>query len=200
MSAPTFVPSAAVGPPLPPRPPERPTGAFVSGLIGGIATLVFAVLEIDLGSSCQVSNSCVLGFGGTPAVYIASGFLGAAVGALTVLFATLAYSHPEHRVIAGVMLVVFSILSLISFWGGFGIGFLATLIGGILALAWQPGPDYLGYQPVFPAAYAYPAAPAPYYAPPPAPPAPVIQRVCLKCGRAVDLQAKFCSQCGNALP
>lgn len=201
MSAPTFVPSpAAVAGPAE-RPPERPTGAFVSAMIGGIAVLIFAVLEIDLGASCQLSGSCVFTtFGGTPEVYVASGILGVVVGAMAVVFALLAYIHPEHRVLAGVMLIVLAILSLISFWGGFAVGFLGTLIGGILAIAWQPGPQYLGYQPVFPAAYGYPAAPAPpYYAPPPPAPPPIL-RVCLKCGRAVDLQAKFCAHCGAALP
>ena len=121
---------------------------------------------------------------------------------MAILFATLAYVQPEHRVLAGVMLIVFSILSLISFWGGFGIGFIATLIGGILAIAWRPGPKYIGYQPVFPAGYGYPGPMAPPAYPPAPPPAaaPLIQRVCLKCGRSVDLQAKFCSHCGNTLP
>ncbi len=161
MSAPTFVPASPPGAGFQGRPPERPTGAFVSGLLGGIAILVFSVLEIDLGASCQGSGTCYFAFGGAPEVYIASGILGAVVGAMAILFATLAYVQPEHRVLAGVMLIVFSILSLISFWGGFGIGFIATLIGGILAIAWRPGPEYIGYQPVFPAGYRLPRADGP---------------------------------------
>jgi Family of unknown function (DUF6114)/zinc-ribbon domain len=196
VSAPTFVPTPGPAGPEPARPPERPTGAFISATLGGIAILVFAVLEIDIGASCEVTANCTFTFGGVASVYVASGILGAVVGALSVAFATLLYTRPEHRVVSGVMLIVFAILSLVSFGGGFGIGFIGTLLGGILAIAWQPGPQYLGYQPVYPAPYPYSA---PYAPPPVAPVAPAVQRICLKCGRAVDLQAKFCSHCGNPL-
>jgi hypothetical protein len=201
VSTPTQPTSSAPVVAAQPRIPERPTGAFVCGVIGGVAILVAGVLEIDVGASCRASG-CSYFFGGASSIYIASGILGAVVGTLALVFAALSYVHPEHRVVSGVMLIVLSILSLISFWGGFGVGFIATLLAGILAIVWQPGPRYLGYQPVFAPPYPYPApvAPdAPRYAPVPAvAPAP-IQRVCLKCGWAVDPQAKFCSRCGNTL-
>jgi hypothetical protein len=178
-------------------------GAFVCGIIGGAAILLVSAFEIALGAWCA-TTSCNFVFGGVPDVYIASGILGVVVGAMVIVFATLAYLRPEHHVAAGIMLIVFSILSLVSFGGGLGIGFVLTLVAGILAIAWQSGPQYLGYQPVFPAPYPY-SFPSPYSAPAPVPPtapvaaAPAVQRICLKCGRAVDLQANFCSHCGNTL-
>ncbi|MEM3832219.1 MAG: DUF6114 domain-containing protein [Thermoprotei archaeon] len=47
-------------------------------------------------------------------------------------------SEPGKVKNGNIVVLIFSILSLITSMGGFMIGFILGLIGGILALAWKP--------------------------------------------------------------
>jgi hypothetical protein len=144
---------------------------MVLSIIGGVFILLGGLAEIAVGS---VVSSLTFGFAGGS--LIAFGALGVVLGILILVFGILVNSHPENHVLYGVLIVVFSIVSLTSFAGGFVIGFILALIGGILALVWKPTP-----------------APV-YYAP-----SPPVQRVCPKCGRVVDPSVRFCPHCGNPL-
>lgn len=157
--------------PTPAVPAEKPTAAMVLSIIGGVFILLGGLAEIAVGS---VISSLTLGVGG--GVVIGLGALGLVLGILILVFGILVHSHPEQHTLYGVLIVVFSIVSLVSFVGGFVIGFILALIGGILALTFKPTPV------------------AVFYAAPP------VQRVCPKCGRVVDPGVRFCSQCGNPLP
>jgi hypothetical protein len=81
--------------------------------------------------------------------------------------------HPGNHTMYGALIVVLAIVSWITAFGGFFIGFLLALIGGILALTYKPAVPVVWQQPV--------------------------QRVCPKCGRVVDPNVKFCPACGNSL-
>lgn len=158
-------------PPYAMQPPvitERPTAAVVLAIIGGIFILLGGLAEIALGA---FAASFTFGlFGGT---LIAFGAVGALLGILIVVFAILLSIHPQQHTLYGVLILVFSIISLSSFFGGFVLGFILALIGGILALTFKPTAPVVWQQPV--------------------------QRVCPKCGRVVDPNVKFCPACGNSL-
>ena len=47
------------------------------------------------------------------------------------------YTNPGSRSIWGILIIVFSVLSFFGF-GGFIIGAILGIIGGVLALRWKP--------------------------------------------------------------
>ena len=179
--------------------PERPTAPFLLSLLGGIAILVSGVLEIDFGAADALD--CPAFPCPVNAAYLVSGIVGTAVGAVCVVLAVVLYVTPAHRVLAGVLLIILSILSLVSFFGAFGLGFITVLLGGILAISWAPGPRYVGFLPVYPVPYAPAGAEGPRSTPVGASPtSPPAGRVCPRCGRSLEADARFCSACGQALP
>jgi membrane protease subunit (stomatin/prohibitin family) len=95
--------------------------------------------------------------------------------------------HPSEHSKYGIYILVFSII------GG---GNLLTLIGGILAMTYQPMPaqpyaqqPYQSYQPYTqqPPTQAQPSQ----YA---------SAKYCPQCGNAVGAEAAFCPKCGTKLP
>lgn len=162
-------------PSFPPPPPSadvgKPTAGAVLAIIGGVFILLGGLAELALGA--YLSS---ISFGIGAGVLRLFGALGALLGILVLVFGVLVYSNPANHVVYGVLIIVFSIVSLTSFAGGFFIGFLLALIGGILTLVWKPTPPQV------------------YYVG-----APPVQRMCPKCGRAVDPTVQFCPYCGNAL-
>ena len=82
-------------------------------------------------------------------------------------------SHPDQHVAWGVVVLIFSILSLGGL-GGLGVGFILGLAGGALGIAWRP-PLASAVQTPF-------------------------LRFCPACGKTVDPTAKFCLSCGRLMP
>jgi len=67
------------------------------------------------------------------------GFLGLIFGIIVIISAVMLNSRPVEHTTWGVIIVIFSALSVLgSMMGGFGIGVLLGLIGGILAIVWKP--------------------------------------------------------------
>ena len=112
-----------------PQTTEKPTAAFVLSLIGGIFILLAGVFLGFVGFAITLPLG---GFGA------ALGFLGLLWGILVIVGAIMINSKPDQHVAWGVIVLVFSILSWVGALGGFFIGFLLGLIGGILAIAWKP--------------------------------------------------------------
>jgi hypothetical protein len=166
-------------PTLPPPPPsdERPDTPFTLALLGGLFITIAGAVEIyaafmltfffSPGAVAPPVNGTLLFFG----------IVGCGLGSLVIVFAALLYTSPDHRTIYGIVVVVLSGISLVSYYGGFLIGFVLGAVGGVLAIVWRPR--------------RYPG-PVPIYAPPPG-------RVCLKCGRVVMWDMKFCPTCANPL-
>ncbi|MGA8091283.1 MAG: DUF6114 domain-containing protein, partial [Thermoplasmata archaeon] len=95
-------------------------------------------------------------------------------GLIIMIAGILLYVNPQQHTMFGVLVLVFSIVSLVGL-GGLLIGFILALIGGILGIAHKPTP------PVPTVVYVQP------------------QRICPKCGRAVAPDVRFCASCGNPL-
>jgi hypothetical protein len=97
---------------------ERPTGAFVLTLIGGILQLVLGIVIVG-GWYALVGQGWDMAFGA----------YWTALAAITMLGASMMYSRPSSVRTWGTIIIVLSIVSGIN---------LLTLIGGILARRWAP--------------------------------------------------------------
>lgn len=128
---------------------ERPTAAFVLSLISGVlvlltALIIFVVASLlgltigEIGEFPEIPGLSEL-FAMASALFVVMGVLGLIFGALILVGAVMIYSGKPGKVKTGSILVlVFSILSLITVGGGFVIGFILGLIGSILGLTWKP--------------------------------------------------------------
>lgn len=111
---------------------EKPTAAFVLSIISGILILINGAIVIVAGG---LAEEILPGMG---AIISAVGFVGLIFGILVLIGAVLMYSIDPGKVKIGAILVlIFSILSIFT-GGGFFIGFILGLIGGILGLVWKP--------------------------------------------------------------
>jgi hypothetical protein len=153
------------------NPAERPTAAMVLSIIGGVFILLGGLFEIGLAS--YLASLTLGAAGGFLAIF---GLVGVVLGVLIIIFGVLVHMHPETHMTFGILILVLSIVSLASFAGGFVIGFVLALVGGILAMTWKPTPVLMYY-----------------------PPAAPVQRLCPKCGRVLDPTVRFCPYCGNSV-
>lgn len=117
---------------------EKPTGAFVLGLIGGIFILLNAVVWFAIGNLIAAIAAFIpiIPFDPATAVYLIGGI--ALLCAIVVIAGSvMMFAMPNQHVIGGVLVLLFSIVSLITL-GGFFIGFILGLVGGILGIVWKP--------------------------------------------------------------
>jgi hypothetical protein len=164
-------------PPIPSAPagtPIKPTTAFVLAVVGGVLILLSSLLELSL-----VVALTQVGAGPTIPPFWITGIIGLVVGLLLIVCGVLLYFQPQHHVVYGVFILVFAVVSLVSFGGGFLVGFVLALVAGVLAIAHRT-------EPLPPPFY--------YYAPP-----PFLPRLCLRCRSPVDPTVRFCPHCGNPL-
>jgi len=98
--------------------------ASVLSFIGGIFVLLGGLLMAFVGTIFGL-------FGIVSALF----FVGLAIGAFILIFAVLLWTVPQLHLLWGVALIVLAFLSIpFAILGGFVIGFLLTLIGGVLGL------------------------------------------------------------------
>jgi Family of unknown function (DUF6114)/zinc-ribbon domain len=179
---------------------EKPTAAFVLSLLGGIFILLGGAVIAAIGASMFV----VL-----PAIGLVIGVIGLAFGVLVLVGAIMLYVHPEQHVTWGVIILVFSILSVFTSLGGFLVGLILGIIGGALGIGWKPrAVGFPGYVAGYPSGYgAYgppptPIAPPGYVAAPgpnvPAAPStsPEAPAFCRNCGAPLAQGIQFCPSCG----
>lgn len=180
---------------------EKPTAAFVLSLLGGIFILLGGVVIAAIGAAI---------FAFLPAVGLVIGVIGLALGILVIVGAIMLYIHPEQHVTWGVIVLVFSILSIFTSLGGFLVGLILGIIGGALGIGWKPQvvpfPGYVvGYPSGFgtygppptaiaPPGYAAPPSPGVPAAPSTTPEAPAF---CKNCGAPLSPGVQFCPACGT---
>jgi hypothetical protein len=163
---------------LQPPPKAYPVVAFWLSLAGGVLVLLAGVVVIAFGAALSFL------IGGLGEIF---GLAGVIWGILILLFAGLLKSMPDKHSAFGVVLILFSVFSWFGSFGGFVLGFLLSLIGGIMALAWKPPAPA-------------PATPGPAPAPTVATTAgPLPPKFCGNCGSPVEPGEKFCKICGKAL-
>lgn len=156
-----------------------PSTAFTLSLIAGIFILLGGLITAAIGA---IFTFFAFGVGAV------IGILGLVWGIIIIVSANNLRSHPEQHVTWGVLILVFSLISWFGGLGGLLIGFLLGLIGGIMAISWQPPQT---------------ATTPTYFSPSPPPSStPMMQptRYCPNCGAPVEPNTTFCPHCGKQLP
>lgn len=150
---------------------EKSTAPFVLSLISGlIITIVGFVVSAATASYYYFTPDWA------PTIFLFFWF-GAITGIVIIIGAVLMYAIPRQHLVWGIVVLVFSIMSILSF-GGLIVGFISGIIGGALGIAWKPSA----------VASAVPT-----------PPQPLITRVCPQCGRVLAEDVRYCPHCGKAL-
>src|SRR2546430_12411885 len=105
---------------------EKPTAAFVLSLIGGIFILLGAIVVMALAS---VIGSLMLIGGGDPNLAYLYGAGGLIFAILVLVGAGMLWMKPQQHVMWGVVVLLFSLFSIITTRGVL-IGLISGLIGG----------------------------------------------------------------------
>ncbi|NIR86458.1 hypothetical protein GWO13_02370 [Candidatus Bathyarchaeota archaeon] len=119
---------------------KRATAGFVVSLIGGIIDAIVAVLLIAAASWIGEFREFMPGYGVGPGAGVAAtaltiwGTIGLILAILVIIGAFLIYM-PGKEVIGGILVLVFSIISLAFTAGGLLIGLILGIIGGALGIA-----------------------------------------------------------------
>jgi len=149
-------PEARLPPMAPSGEKSYPSTAFVLSLIGGIFILLAGLVNAAL--YAFIGGAVLSVFPGLGALFIGLAVLALIFGLLIIVGAIQMRSKPESAHTWGILIIIFSVLSFVG-GGGFFIGFLLALIGGILALTWrppQPAQAAWGQQPMAPPPMAPP--------------------------------------------
>lgn len=107
---------------------EKPTAAFVLSLIAAIFILLNGIFIAVIGA---------MFFAFFPGVAILIAAIGLIFGIIVLVGAILLWTNPNTHVAGGILVLLFSIFSLV-IGGGFIIGFILGLVGGILGIVWKP--------------------------------------------------------------
>lgn len=182
-----------------PRP--YPNGAYILSLIGGIFIILAGLVYVAIAAVASSVYSS-LGLGGIGAaaasILIVYAVVALILGFLVIYGAIQLKRRPEGARTWGVLILVFSLISIIG-GGGFYIGLILGLIGGILAIVWRPPAPMMGQGPMGQPMWG---APPPMAPPPGAAPAAggAGQRFCASCGSPNAAGTQFCAKCGAAMP
>ena len=66
--------------------------------------------------------------------------VGLVFGAIVIISAYMLNSKPREHTTWGTLIVIFSVISIFGSAGGFGVGLILGIIGGVLGISWKP-PD-----------------------------------------------------------
>lgn len=121
---------------------EKPTAAFVLSLIGGILILLSAIFVMAVMSA--IGSFMIIG--GSADLLLIYGAVGLIFAIIVLVGAVMLWMKPQQHVAWGVIVLLFSLFSIISL-GGFFIGLILGLIGGILGIVWKPPAPMAGMAP-----------------------------------------------------
>ncbi|MEM4551808.1 MAG: hypothetical protein QXF92_03870 [Thermosphaera sp.] len=127
----------------------KPTTAFALVLAGGILVIINSILELVVGLIIRgVNPGEVVPFPAGMAlvmvqflkiILIVLGVIGTIVGLLMIIAATQINSGEPGKVRTwSVIGIILSVISILVAGGGFYVGFILGLVGGILGLTWKP--------------------------------------------------------------
>lgn len=178
-----------------------PRTAYLLSLIGGILILFFSLIYAAI-LAVFASLFAAIGFGLGAGIAIALAVIALLFGVIILYFALRLKSNPQQARTYGVLILVLSLISFVG-GGGFYIGAILALVGGILAIVWTPPAPAPGYgQPYGQPMPGQPmAASPPGWGQPPAttappPPGAAAQKFCSHCGSPNAATAQFCAKCG----
>ncbi len=140
---------------------EKPTTASILSLIGGIFILLGGGMVSLIGSywssgsygGYQGFGMMGGGYGGYGGMmspgfgmmgglgngFALFGIVGLVFGVIVLISALMLNSKPEQHSTWGTLIIIFSVLSIFGgAMGGFGVGLVLGLIGGVLGITWKP--------------------------------------------------------------
>ncbi len=130
--------------------PPRPEVAFILSLIGGVLILLGSAVAMMwayggmpawsgmMGSMMGGYSGMMGGIGVSGMGFFGGMFIvGLVAGILVLVGAVMLHSRPQQTSTWGILVLVFSIISLVGM-GGFFIGAILGLVGGAVALSWRP--------------------------------------------------------------
>lgn len=132
-------------------------------------SLIGAIFILIGGAIVATAGAIIAAF--VPGVGLAIVGVAIVCGLLTLIGAIMLYVSPNQAQLWGIIVIVFSIISLFFCLGGFIIGMILGIVGGALAIAWKPTRET----------------------------PPQIKRICPNCGRVIKEDVKFCPYCGKEL-
>lgn len=156
-----------------------PSAAYYLTLLGGVIIAFAGVVIFFAGITFS------LFFGSIGNIVLLFSFLGVLVGLLLIGCAVLLRRPNRSTGAIGALIILLAILSIPFTFGGFGIGFIVAIVGGLLALMWKPIPQGPLYT------YANPVGASPS--------GPTLRRVCPACGTLNSPGSTYCSKCGKPL-
>jgi len=119
---------------------KKPTAAFILSVLSGILILVFSGFMSMMWWMFGPSFGGMMGFGGIMGfagmMMFAMSILSIVFGIIILLGGFMLYNRPEQAQTWGILILVFSILSLFGGGGAF-IGSILGIIGGLLAMTWR---------------------------------------------------------------
>jgi len=166
---------------------DKPTAAMVLSLIGGLFVIFGGAALAFAGSIIGSFN--VTGAASASNTVLALGIVGVIMGIIMVVGGFMMYSKPTSAKMWGVIVLILAIISWVTAIGGFFIGFLLGLIGGILALTFKP-------------AMAPGAMPPPMMSssmPMGSAPMGSMGMTCKNCGASIPAGATRCPSCGASV-
>jgi hypothetical protein len=119
-------------------PKSYPSTAFILSLIGGIFILLGGLATAAI--YALIGGALLAFIPGLGVLLLALAVIAIFFGLIIIVGATMLRSKPESAKTWGLLIIILSILSLIFAGGGFVIGFILALIGGILAMTWRAPP------------------------------------------------------------
>lgn len=117
---------------------EKPTKAYTLSLIAGILIVCNAVAVGVAATWFPWIFPTLPGSDNNATVPFASiATIGLICGALVLFGAIMLHIKPRNKKVWGIVIIVFSIPSVIT-GGGFIVGFILGIIGGVKAIRWKP--------------------------------------------------------------
>ena len=125
---------------------EKPTAAFILSLIAGFFIILGGGVMTMAGSFLGRYGYGMMRYGGMMGTGLrmmgfgvgVMGVLGLVFGVIVIISAFMLNSKPDQHQTWGSLIVLFSALSIFGSFMGFGVCLVLGLIGGILAMIWQP--------------------------------------------------------------
>jgi energy-converting hydrogenase Eha subunit A len=116
-----------------------PSTAYILSLIGGILILIGGIATAIIAAFIGAYSLSVIP--GLAALAIAFGIVALILGIVILYLAMQLRQNPRTDAVHnnGIIILVLAIVSIFVGGGGFYIGAILAIIGGILALVWKPG-------------------------------------------------------------
>lgn len=117
-----------------PRDAAYPSTAYILSLIGGALIALYGVLETIFAAIYSSTLESIVP--GATGIVVAYGLIGLILGVIIIVFSMRMKSDPSSAKTSGILVLVFSLIGLIG-GGGFFIGTILALVGGIMAITWK---------------------------------------------------------------